>query len=344
MKITEIAVQFTDNAEEEVLSLVQDLRLLSLAEMLGNPNITLPTEYQGAVQQLLAVVTDLFSTSVPDTSGSPEETLRAVSRDINLARLLRERGLFRFYRLVNEFTQPDDGSRGVPIFMSMINPTTGAPFAKQEEFVSWFCSEARVARGLVFMRLATISRLVTLGFSLDEAFSLIITKPYAIREVLNMVADWRGDNLVNVDPDTILRLADKVAPGARDEIEEIVSAMHSQPGDAGLDAALREASRPVIANLLQEFGEHDRAKDALDWVKHDLLLQPEIKYSFDPDGNLLVIEYHQRAQATDGTEYLLPPVVIPFVPDTTAAIPPEVIKDLITRLPIKNRSQLTLDL
>jgi hypothetical protein len=344
MQIQELAVRFTENAEEEVIALVSDLRLIRLAEMLRRPDIALPAEYQDAVRQLLAVVTDLFSTSVPSITSDPEETLRIVSRDINLARLLRERGLFRLYRLVNEYTTPADGSRGVPIFMSMLNPLTGSPFGKQEDFIGWFCDEAHVARSLVFMRLATISRLIALGFSLDECFSLVITKPYAIREVLNMVGDWNRDTLVNVDPNTMLRLADKVAPDSLPEIENIVEAMQDNPDDPDLEQDLKDAAKPVIVNLLNEFGQHDRAKDALDWVKHDLLQQPEIDYTYDPDGSVLNITLHKRSIDTQGVEYTLPPITIPFVPDTVNPVPAEIIKDLIRRLPIKNRNALYLDL
>lgn len=344
MKIKELSVRFTDNAEEEVVSLAKDLQLMKVAGMLRSPDIAIPDEYRAALYSLLSVVTDLFATSVPLVSNDPEETLRAVSRDINLARLLRERGLFRLYLLINRRTKPEDGSQGVPIFMSMINPLDGSPFAKQEDFIAWFCDEAHVARSLVFMRLATIGRLVSLGFTLDDAFSLIITKPYAIREILNMVANWRQDDLVSVNPETMLRLADHIVPEAREEIAEIITAMQEDPDDASLEHELREASRPVIAGLLREVGDHERTKDAMDWVKFDLLKKPEIKYSFDPDGCVLNIEYHQRASGQDGEEYSLPPIVIPFVPDTTTQVPPEVIKDLITRLPIRNRNLISLDL
>ena len=75
--------------------------------------------------------------------------------------------------------------------------------------IGWFCKSAKVSRSVVFMRMATIEKLLGLGYELDDCYKTILTKPYAIRETLHEIAEWHHNELEYVDPEIALRLAEK---------------------------------------------------------------------------------------------------------------------------------------
>lgn len=341
----QLAVHFTETAEEEINALITDLSLVEAASYLQKTKDGLPDELKKHLGTMLNTLMDLFSSGLPDVDGDPETALRKVSRDINLSRVLRERGIFRLYRLVNTrttttFEDLGDEEISVPLFMTLINPTTGSPFAKQEEFIGWFCSEAKVARSLVFMRIAAIDRIQELGFSLEESFNLIVAKPFAMREVLNMVAKWgKEGELIGVNPDIILQVAERVSPDKVDDIKALADAVKEDPTNQEAQEELRAAAKPVIADLLEEVADHDRAKDALDFVKHNILLKPEIRYTWDPETDTLVVQMIPINVDENGESYEGAIVTIPFVPDSLY-IPDEIRDDLVKRLPIRNKIDL----
>jgi len=335
MQIRPLAVRFTETAAEEVKLLVKELSLIPLAQQLQRNDQSLSEEFNRLLAQLLTSLSDLFSVDLPGTDKDPEATLRTISRDINLARLLRERGLFRLYRLIHQ-----KDAQGIPLFMTLVNPDTGSPFGRQEEFIGWFCQEARVARSLVFIRIATIERILALGFSLEEAFKLILTKPYAIRETMNLVADWEKGELKAVDPNVLVQVAERVSPESLARLEPVAEAARQNPTDPAIQQELRDVARSVIASLLSEVANHDRAKDALDFVRYDVLAQPAISYSWDEESEALVIELvRKQVDPETGEEYDGRPITVPFVPDA-AELPVEIKADLLKRLPIRNRYSL----
>ncbi len=338
MEIKELAVQFTDTAEDEVNALVQDLRLAQIASFLQQSDQPLPEQLKVLLTGLIGSLVELFSVNLPEISEDPEQTLRMVSRDINLSRLLRERGMFRLYRLTRQLDQ-----NGVPLFMGAINPTTGAPFSKQEEFIGWFCAEAHVTRSLTFMRFAAIDRAKALGFDINQAFEFIIKKPYAVQETLHMLSKEVlnldvGDARV-INPDMLLHVAERIAPDQVAALRPLADAVKNG-GDADDHERLATAARPVLAELLEEVAAHPRAKDALDMVRHDILLKPEISYAWDEQANTLVIQLVRRTVDTQtGQEIVTLPISIPFVPDAVD-LPEEIKADLLRRLPIRNRAEL----
>lgn len=332
IKFKPLSVRFTESAEEEVKSLVKELHLVPIVSYL-NSDDPIPPGLRDSLQQMLSIITDLFSTSLPDVHHDPEQTLRTVSRDINLARLLRERGLFRLYMLLN--TKDENN---VPVYMTVINSDTGNPYSTQEEFIGWFCQEASIARSLVFMRMATIERVLSLGVSMEDTFEMIVQKPWVIRETLNMIANWDGGNMKSVDPWVVSQVADRVAPAEADAIRELADQAKTDPEAM---EELKRVAKPVFAELLQEVSNKERSKDALDFVRYDILGSPEISYSWDVEGNYLLIEMINKQVAPDGTEYMAGIVSIPFIPDAPE-LPEQVRKDLIRRLPIKNKSTLDL--
>lgn len=338
MDIKEISVQFTDTAGDEVNTFMSEIQLIPIVQYLQQTDTPLPTELKWAITRILQVVTDLFSTDLPEIGDDPEVAMRTISRDINLSRLLRERGIFRLYRLARQRTE-----EGVPLYMCLVNPNTNSPFSTQEEFVGWFCESAKVARSLAFMRIATIDRLQTVGFSLEEAFSMIITKPYAIRETLNMVASWEKGDMLRVEPDVVHQLAEKVSPGSSDALEPLIQAAKLDPENDELQDDLQAAAKPIIASLLSTVADHERAKDALNWVKHDILGRPEISYTWDEESSaLMVVLIRKTIDNETGEEYMLPPVTVPFVADTID-LPVEIRTDLLRRLSIRNKAMPVVD-
>jgi hypothetical protein len=335
----ELSVQFNDTAEKEIVSLVKKMELLPIVEALRNDS-SLSDDLRRSLSSMLEIIVDIFSSDLPAIEKDPEETLMIVSRDINLARLLRERGLFRLYQLANERVtvdpetgqQSDDGVH-IPLFMLITNPMTSARFATQEEFIGWFCSEAHVARSMVFGRFSTIDRTMSLGYSLEDTFNLVMKKPYAIRETLNLVAEWEKGELVSINPDVAVQIARKISPDIADQIE--ILAEQVKKDDSRMHE-LSDAMKPVIADLLQEVADHDRAKDALEFVRYDVLGKPEIEYEWDDDLGALVITFIQKGIDDTGTEHIMDAVKIPFVPDIIT-LPEEVKGDLIRRLPVKNK-------
>jgi len=338
MKAKELAVRFTDTAEQEVAALVEEMKLIPLVDYVrkSKEDETLPPELSKLLTSMVNVLKDIFSIDLPDIS-DPETTLRTISRDINLSRILRERGLFRLHRLVNSTDE-----HGIPLFMSLNNPIFGHPFAKQEEFIGWFCEEAHVSRGTVFMRMAAIDRTLALGFTLPEAFNLILRKPFIIGETLHLLAEhdvvkWDGNQISDIDPDKVLKLAQQVNPQAAEDIRPLVDMAYE---DEGALNKLKDAVKPILASLLTEVSLHERSKEALAHVKHEVLSIPEISYSWEKDGDYLVVELQRKEiDPETGEEEVTQPIVVPFIPDV-AMLPAEVKADLLRRLPIKNRLYL----
>lgn len=326
-------IRFSESAGEEVSMLVNELKILPIAEYIQDYGDDLPEEFKSWVMTLVNIVADTFSTATPDIVIDPVNTLRTISREIHLAVLLRERGTFRLYRLT---TMKDES--GLPLYMNMIDTDTGEPFERQEDFIGWFCEHASVSRGHVFQRLATIERLKTLGFSLEDSFAIILSRPYAIQQTLKDVAKWDRARLVSVEPDAAISMAEKVAPMEVDYISEIAERARTEPESM---EELVEASKPLITGLLQEVAHHERAKEALAFVRHDVLKRPEISYRWDVSTDSLMVEYLEIVDE-DETDFIAQIVTVPFTPILTNAttLPSEVREDMIKRLPIKNRADL----
>jgi hypothetical protein len=189
--INDISISFTDNPEQEVLRLGNELKLSNIVQKLNSPE-PLSDDVRGDIKDLLWVVTDLFNTTLPILDSSPEETLRKASRDVNLSRLLRERGMARLYLLsqskktIEVYDEKNELLQEVKVnvFQTLKDPYSGAPFKTQKDFLAWFCKDAKVSRALVFIRFGTYNKLTTsLGYSLEEAFNIVITKPTVIRHL-----------------------------------------------------------------------------------------------------------------------------------------------------------------
>lgn len=332
MSNTQIQAVFSDTAEEEVRRLMDDIELAKTFEDIKTAKEISP-ELRTKMTNVLLTFAEVFSIKVPDVINNDIDlTLEMASRDINLSKLLRERGLFRIFRLIN--IKDENGS---PIYMGMLNPNTGEPFLRMEDLIGYFCEASHVSRSLVFQRLATINKCISLGMSMDKAFATIITKPYAITETLNLIGMKVGDDLSEINPDIAKKLVNKyrdnsIVEESDDDTDEEKDDSDFIPSDTQV--------RFAITSLLDEVASHDRVKEVLDYVRHDVLKKPEISYKWDKESDSLVVELIRKTVTDDGREYVSQILSIPFYPDTKDALPDEIRADLLKRLPIQNRESV----
>jgi len=336
MEFKNLALQLPENPNAEIQRVVAEMKLLPLVEAIQREDIQglLPPDVVENLASLLTTITDMFSMEVPDVSQSPEETLRRVSRDVNISRILRERGLFRLYQFCRTLTED-----GVPVYLSLMNPETEAPFENQEKFIGWFCREASISRGLVFMRLAAIERTLSLGYTESEAFQIITARPYAIQETLKLVGEWTGGSLDSVNPEALRQVAERVAPELAEGLANLSAAFLADPSDENKEA-LFTGARPIMKALLEEVSGHASSKDAMSFIKHDILEIPEINYTWDTKSDALVVELVRMGiDSATGTKNIVEVISVPFYADIVD-LPREIVDDLIRRLPIRNRQDV----
>ena len=339
-------IQFADSAQEELSLLSRELRLSNLVHSL-DPAFPIPDAVKDDIRQLLITVSDLFSVNLPALEDNPFDTLRLASRDINLSRVLRERGLFRLYRLLNEQITLDETDPftnvtervTMPIFQTLQDPETHQNFKRREEFLIWFCKNAHVSRSTVFMRIATIEKVLSLGKSLEQAFTLITAAPSAMRDALYLVGDWDGGDLVNVNLDAAPNLARKFLPETQQRVEQLTAVLKDKEADPEArqqaQAQLSDTLRPAIARMVEEVAANPNIKDAMDFVRHDIAAKPEVKYRWDYDRDELEVEVMRKKLDATGTEYVAEIVKLKMIADP--GMPVEARLDLIRRLPITNR-------
>ena len=284
--------------------------------------------------ELLTTVREMFSMDLPELKDSTEKTLAISSRDINLSRLLRERGLVRLYRLLKE-----KDSSGIPLFMAYVDPYSEETFKKQEHFIGWIAKDAHIPRSTLFLRFSTYDKMLGLDFGLEEAFQTIITKPYAMRKVLNMTAEWNKKGLITgVDPTIAKNIANKIlSPEEARKVEEAADYYEENPTPIALQE-LVDAYRPALKGFVEELAEHTNTKDMMEYVQHDIIGKPEITYSWKDEA--LIMSIIRKAITEDGTEVVTEIEDIPFIPDYPNKIEDEILDDLFGHLPIKNRREV----
>jgi hypothetical protein len=357
--IVPITITFHESAEDEARQLIQELRVKPMLEALNRGDLTMKERLE--LQSILVLVADIFNPDITATDTDPQVNLQVASRDINLGRLLKERGLARLFKLVRQKV-PIDGTSGkalsvesakkltkleyeklifLPAFQTLISPDTGSPFGTQEEFLGWVCKEAHIARSLVFLRLATYEKLLGLDIPLEQAFSIVISKPYAIREILDLIADWDHGEIIDVDPEKVVLVAQKVGVGNTiDEISELANAIYNDPDDENIKDDLINAFKPVAAHLIYEAAANPSASDALDFVRHDLLDKPEVRYRWDENASALLVDYVVKEIDETGMTIESNIETTTFAPRGIYTVRQEIIDDLLRRLPIKNRHLL----
>ncbi len=357
-----ITITFYESAQEEIEQLTEEMELWKTIQMLHDGEELTPKLRQNLLGISL-LFADIINTGLPAIDIDPQVTLQVINRDFKLGKILKEKGMFRLFRLAKQTVNLDlttnqvlsdneaelirkdypESIAKVPAYTTLINPDTNEPFKTQEEFVGWFCREAHVSRGVVFGRMAMIRKILNLGVSLEKAFSIIVTKPTTIRNILDEVVEtWDNGRISKVDPDIAVQVAQKLSPNVDSvlEIAEIATEAKLNPENEEAQQQLIEHYKPLVTQLLDEAAANPSSIDAMDWVTRDVLLQPEIDYYFDEKTSALKVEYTIYKHDMDGLRYKEDVKYILFIPETPLEVPKDVIIDLVTRLPIKNRSML----
>ncbi len=337
MNPKELAISFTDSPEEEIALIKREFNLSDAAKELEKAIMDGDVMSEDAhiqLAQLLTTFQEMFSLDLPGLGDTTEDTLRLSSRDINLSRLLRERGLVRIYRLLKEKDE-----NNIPLFLGYLDPYSGSPFKTQEDFIGWIAKDAHIPRSTLFMRFATYDKMLGVGFDLEPAFETVITKPYAMREVLNLVATWdRGGRITDVNPQVARNLAKRILSEEKaTPLIEAADYYEENPSTVALKELI-DLFRPAIKTFIEELAHHDNTKEMMDYVRYDILAKPEITYSWRDEA--LILHIVRKAIADDGTEVVINVEDIPFVPDYPGEIDQEIVDDLLNRLPIKNRRDI----
>lgn len=337
MENKQLQITFTDSPQEEVARIQKEFSLSDAAQELERAILSgeqMSEEAHIKLAEVLSAFKEMFSINLPELGETPEETLRTSSRDINLSRLLRERGLVRLYRLLREKTED-----GIPLYMLYINPYTDSPFQKKEDFVGWIAKDAHIPRSTLFMRFSTYDKMLGLGFDLEDAFNTIITKPYAMRQVLNMIAEWnRKGQITKINPETAKQIANQVySDEEREVVASFADAYKENPTPVALKSLVQRVT-PAVKSFIKELAETPNTKDMMEHVQHDVLKKPEIQYTWVDDS--LVVTIIRKEIAEDGTEVISNIEDIPFIPDYPTELDEFIVDDIITRLPVKNRRQV----
>ncbi len=353
LAIKQINVTFNDDPEQEIRSLYHEANLLGLMDWLSKDEI--PEKLKQDLGEHIAYLSDMFSSQLPDIEGqSPDTILRMAARDIQISTILRERGLARLYRMCRTYQDVqipiDDLGNSVPgkirIYQTLLNPDTGEAFTHQEPFLAWFTGASHISRSSVFQRFADLDRLVYgLGLELETAYDQLLRRPSVVGNVLrDVVGVWQKDQPVFIEPDVARRLAKKVYaddPDMIEEIDRLAEAYEENPGYHAMQDLIR-SSVPGLRKLVEEVSLHEGYHDARKMVNSSILLLPEIDYYWDMNTDSLAIEIVTVSVADDGEKYETGRKKYFLVSDSPDKLPVEIVKDIVKRLPIKNREGLDI--
>lgn len=330
--LTPISVPFTESAEEEANRFITEVRLTRLANVL-NSDQPLPQEDKEIIAELVVMIVDMFGIELPHVEADNfEDELRKVSRDLNLSRILREKALARLY-ILSQTTHED----GYYLYQDFINPYTNSPFTNKTDLLNWFTRDAGVSRALVYLREATYRKLAELGYGVEPAFKLIVTKPYVIKEVLNELAEWEDGALVDMTPEVAIRLAEQYLD--EDEAEEIKELVQDDSPEARQE--WMERIKPAIGSLVEEVAHHESAKGAMKMVREDILEKPEIIYEWNDHLEGIKIRATIRSINEAGERVIVydEDIVVGRV-DSNEEMPHVIWQDLMERLPVRGKFDL----
>jgi hypothetical protein len=258
-----------------------------------------------------------------------ETALRKASRDINLSRILRERGIARVY-LVSRMASEAGGF----LFQTRINPDTGRPFKNKSELISWFTSHAKVPRSLYYIREQTYDRLLGIGKNMEESFKTVLQKPHIIWKVLDSLGTWDGGNLTSIEPEVAARMVGTYLGKEEEETLRQLT-LGDEFENQGEILAL---SSQAIDKLIDEVAVHESGRDAINYVENDIIGKPEISYVWDEEKEALVIEIVRRTIDETGNVFIssIEKVLLARI-DSNERIPRDIREDLIDRLPVRGK-------
>lgn len=344
-------IPFPEQAQDEIAALHQELNLSAVLERLKKGQAIPPEEYQS----MLSTLADMFGSALPAIDADqPTATIKDSARDINVGRLLKSRGYFRLWRLLRHYvpydaTDPSTGeisSVDVPLWMTMLNPETNKPFPSREQVIIWFCQSASVSRANIFRTFAALDRLISLGVEEEEAYALLLTRPFVVQETLkdNMLGRWSKDKLVGMNQEVADRLLRLEGAGKAkiDRVRELIKVVNDPNTEQGEWESAREKLQtemaPSITQAVRE-AVTVRVKDAMALVQADFRGLPEMIYKYDFDTDEILVELRYSDKDVNGTEYVSRIETIRYVP-YPGEVGDHLRDDLLKRLPFVNKEKI----
>jgi len=278
---------------------------------------------------IITSISNLFSLDEPTIGVDPMQELRTIARDTQLGNIIKERALYRLYLLVRG-TKIGLGGMPVPLWHG-IQDDNGEPLLTQEDFIGWFTSKSGLSRASTFRRIRVYQRLAEFGIQGKEAWLRVLHMPGVTQEILKEVAVWERNAFIGVDEKVALGVAGKVLPGQKPMLEALFAT--NQPVEA-----VKDAFAPVIRALLDGIKDYPSAKDALNYIRTDVLGTAYVSYRWIDDEQAIGIRVHtpviEDGELVEERHY----ETVLYLDD---ANPPKALTDdLFKRLPIVNKHEL----
>lgn len=327
MKLT-----FLDDPEQELVRISQELGLAKAIQLLETGSTKgLSKEDSVNILEVIQQVESLFSVTVPRDEDNVIDSLSNIAKQYHWSKLLREKALVALFRLIHLKV----ANSGIPLVATLLHPDTGTPF-DETSFTFWFCKQAAITSTTAFQRMSAYRKMLGIGYSLEEAFRLVITKPYLIQDTLNNLAKYDAlGRITNVNPAVATSVSQRLGGDNTEEIQKIAAetAANNTPSN---QAKLIEAYTPMLRKAVEEVAAHPSPRDAATFVTSDLLGKPGIFYTIEHGGVLVVTIV---TKTIDGANDIEETHRIPFIPKTNDGVPVAIIEDLLERLPIRNRRE-----
>lgn len=221
---------------------------------------------------------EVLEVDVP-TELEPEEEIRAILDEYVLGASLKERSLYRLYRMWRSKShllirdRSGDGS---------------SMYETWEQFLQDTVYALGVSRSTVFFRIRAYSFLDWLGYSDDEKLQMIAARPTLYPRVMSMLVDW---DTAKCEPNEIYV---DVAEGEGDSVENV---------------------RDIIENIAS--GELS-VGEALEQVQVEYTGRPSVRLRCSGESLVVVYEYCQTDEAggqnfVSGELEYMPVVLVPEI-------------------------------
>ena len=334
-KVNKTLLHVPDNAIEELQTFSRSMQMRNLYHEV-HASGAIPQELKDELEQVVLGYASLFDVAPPDITGMEFDTVLTISnQEIKVARLMKERGL---YRLVMSLEMVDE--YGLPMWQQLINETTGKPFEKRDDMISAFCAVSHVSRQSVYTRLSLYRMLALVGYTSEESYKLVLQRPTLIYKTLNRLGDWGwgASGIETLDTDVVESLLKHY--GCDDEL--LILLEDYKQGDVDAGEELFTKMRPQIREMVDEIVTHPNVKEAARYLDIDVLSASMVSYRWDLDNDCLIISVDSPViESSTGEIIDRRSENIRVLPDNVQGYFPEAVKkDLLARLPILNRKDV----
>lgn len=212
----------------------------------------------------------------------PQEEVVQMAHEIVMGDAIRERAMFRFWRMWSKSTYLDIGISGdnpVPRYSSF------------GDLVNEFRNVIDISRTKIYTRVKTYELLARVGYGSNEMIAMMSTRPNLYERAMSAIFlwDWDKGGIVGLRTDRF---------GSYDDEE----------GNPANPETMQN-----IRDFVDELALHDSIKDALEYLSRDIIGKPDVKI-FLKDGELL-IRYSEEEYDDDGNRLTSDYNEIVFVPD-----------------------------